>query len=140
MSRSQRLTFLAIAAAIAVVAVGVLLVTGGKDGATVGAPGSGAGASSGTGTATPSKASAGPVPLLTAGKVAKLTYTQGDRVRFRVRVDHADELHVHGYEIEKPLEAGKPLTIAFKATINGIFEVELHHANVQIGRLTVEPG
>lgn len=118
MSRSQRVTFLNIAAAIAVVAVVVLLLTGGKDSATVGS------------TST---------PLLTAGKVTKLAVAEGDQVRFRVRAADDDEVHVHGYDIEKPLKAGQPLTIAFRATINGIFEIELHHANAQIGQLTVQP-
>jgi hypothetical protein len=131
MTRSQRLTFLAMAAAIAVVAVLVLLLTGGKDDGTVGGtPGTGAGARTGSRS----------TPLLTPGTTRKLTYTQGERVRFRVRSEQDDEVHVHGYDIEKPLKAGQPLTIAFKATINGIFEIELHHANVQIGQLTVEPG
>jgi hypothetical protein len=123
MSRAQRVTFLAIAGAIVVVVLVVVLVTGGKDSATVGAQGT----------------SAGTVPALTAGKVTKLSYTQGDPVRFTVRADHDDEVHVHGYNIEKPVKAGQPLTIAFKATINGIFEIELHHPDTQIGQLTVEP-
>jgi hypothetical protein len=122
MSRSQRVTFLAIAGVIVVVAVVVVLLTGGKDSSTVA-----------------KTSSAGSVPVLTAAKLTKLTYTQGDAVRFRVSSDHADEVHVHGYNIEKPVQAGKPLTIAFKATINGIFEIELHHPDTQIGQLTVQP-
>jgi hypothetical protein len=123
MSRSQRVTFLAIAGAIAVAAVVVVLLTGGKDDSTVA-----------------SSPDTGSVPVLTSAKLTKLTYTQGDAVRFQVRSDHDDEVHVHGYDIEKPVRAGKPLTIAFKATINGIFEIELHHPDTQIGRLTVQPG
>lgn len=120
MSRSQRVTLLGIGAAIAVAAVVVLLVAGGGSGQT--AP---------TGT--------GSVPLLTQGGVRKLTSRQGDQVRFRVRSDADDQVHVHGYNIERALKAGQPQTIAFRATINGVFEIELHHANVQIGQLTVEP-
>jgi hypothetical protein len=123
LSRTQRLSFLAVGAVVAIVAVVVILVAGGG------------GRSSSDGAAT----SAGKVPLLTPGKVTKLQYTQGDQVRFRVRTDKADEVHVHGYDIERETEPGKPLTVSFKATINGIFEIELHHADVQIGQLTVQP-
>jgi hypothetical protein len=123
MSRTQRLTYFGVAALIAVIAIVVIIVAGG---------GSGNGSSS-------NAATTGKVPLLTAGKVTKLQYTQGDQVRFRVRTDHADEVHVHGYNIEKETEAGKPVTFSFKATITGIFEIELHHADAQIGQLTVQP-
>lgn len=122
MSRSQRLTFLGVAAVLAIVAVVVIVLAGG---------GGGNGASNASST--------GQVPLLTQGKVTKLQYTQGDQVTFRVRTNGADEVHVHGYNIERETQPNKPLTISFKATINGIFEIELHHANVQIGQLTVQP-
>jgi hypothetical protein len=120
-SRSQRLSFLGIAAVLAVVAVVVILIA--------------TGGSSDNGSA----ASTGQDPLLTQGKVTKLSYTQGDQVTFRVRTNDADEVHVHGYNIERETQPGKTLTISFKATINGIFEIELHHADAQIGQLTVEP-
>ena len=121
MSRAQRLTYLGVAAAIAVVAVIVLVLAGG------GSSGSSGGA-----------ASQG-VPLLTQGKMERLDYTQGDRVTFRVRASHDDQVHVHGYDIERELKANRPATISFKATITGVFEVELHHADVQIAELKVEP-
>jgi hypothetical protein len=118
MGRSQRMAFLGVGALIAVVAV-VLIASGGGS------------------TSIAQRTTS--VPLLTPGTVRKLTYTQGQEVRFRVRTKSDDEVHVHGYDIEKELKGGRPQTIAFKATINGIFEIELHHANVQIARLTVEP-
>jgi hypothetical protein len=121
-SRTQRLTYFGIAALVAVVAVVVILVAGG------GSDSGGSGNAATTG-----------VPLLTPGKVTKLQYTQGDQVRFRVRTKDADEVHVHGYNIEKETQPGKTLTISFKATIDGIFEIELHHSDAQIGQLTVNP-
>jgi hypothetical protein len=120
-SRTQRLTYFGVAALVAIVAVVVILVAGG-------------GSDSGSGNAATTGA-----PLLTPGKVTKLTYTQGDQVRFRVRTKDADEVHVHGYNIEKETQPGKTLTISFKATIDGIFEIELHHSDAQIGQLTVNP-
>jgi hypothetical protein len=123
-SRTQRLSFFAVAAVVAVVAVVVILVAGG-----------GSDDNGGSSNA----ASTGKVPVLTQGKVTKLDYTEGDQVKFQVRLDHADEIHVHGYNIEKEAEADKPVTFSFKATINGIFEIELHHSDAQIGQLTVQP-
>jgi hypothetical protein len=121
-SRTQRLTYFVIAALVAVVAVVVILVAGG------GSDNGGSGNAATTG-----------VPLLTQGKVTKLRYAKGDQVRFRVRTKDADEVHVHGYNIEKETQPGKALTISFKATIDGIFEIELHHSEAQIGQLTVTP-
>jgi uncharacterized cupredoxin-like copper-binding protein len=119
MSRAQRLTFLAVAAVVAIVAVVVLVGAGGDDGSTT--------------------SSSGRTVLLEPGKVQKLKYTEGDRVRFQVRSPKADEVHVHGYDIERELEPGKTTTIAFKATINGVFDIEIHSTDSQIGQLTVEP-
>jgi pullulanase/glycogen debranching enzyme len=119
MSRTQRLSFLIIAVVVAVVAVVVILVSGGGSDSTANAPGG--------------------TVLLEPGKVQKLRYTQGDQVRFQVRSPKADEVHVHGYDIERELKPNQTTTIAFKATINGIFDIEVHSTDQQIGQLTVEP-
>ena len=121
MSRAQRLSFLAVALVVAVVAVVVILASGG-----------GSDDSS-------SSAASGKTVVLEPGKVQKLKYTQGDQVRFQVRSPKADEVHVHGYNIERELKPNQPTTIAFKATINGIFDIEVHSTDTQIGQLTVEP-
>jgi FtsP/CotA-like multicopper oxidase with cupredoxin domain len=150
MSRSQRLTFLGIAAAIAVVAVVVILLASGGDD-----EGSGSTASA-TQTATPTptqeQREASPEetetptptpkpkpPLLQGGKVTRLEYKEGDTVKFRVVSDVPEEVHIHGYDIAKDLEPGKEITVTFKATIEGIFEIEYEHAGEQIGELRVEP-
>jgi heme/copper-type cytochrome/quinol oxidase subunit 2 len=78
-------------------------------------------------------------PLLTSGKVTELDFTEGQTVRFRVRSDAADHVHVHGYDLMKDVEPGKTTTMSFKATITGIFEIELEDAGEEIGRLKVEP-
>jgi hypothetical protein len=70
--------------------------------------------------------------------VTKLRFKQGDRVRFRVRSDQPDEIHVHGYDIER--EVGpEAVVVAFPATITGIFEIELHESEEQIAQLRVDP-
>jgi hypothetical protein len=137
-SRAQRLTFLAIAAVIAVVAVLVLAVAGGDDeqeatraqSTATATPGAAA-----TETPTPEPAP----PLVTPGKVTKLRFEQGDTVRFRVRADVADHVHVHGYDLMKDVEPGKTVTFSFPADITGIFEIELEDAGEQIAQLRVDP-
>ena len=78
-------------------------------------------------------------PLLKAGSVRKLAVRQGETVSFRVRHPSDEELHVHGYDIARPLPAGKTVAVSFPATIEGIFEVELEQSHTQIASLRVEP-
>jgi FtsP/CotA-like multicopper oxidase with cupredoxin domain len=97
-------------------------------------------AAEGDATATPTPAATPkPPPLLQAGKVKRLTYNQGDTVRFRVRNDQAEEVHIHGYDIKKELEPGETATVSFKASITGIFEIEFENSATQIAELKVEP-
>jgi hypothetical protein len=74
------------------------------------------------------------------GGVQKLTFTKGDRVRFRVQSDVADEIHVHGYDLMKDVPAGGAVTFSFPASIEGVFEVELEGRKEQIAQLSVKPG
>jgi FtsP/CotA-like multicopper oxidase with cupredoxin domain len=142
MSRSQRLTFLGLAAVIAVVAVVILVISGGSD-----SNDEQAAAPTATATATPeaqqaspaATATADPGPLLTAAKTQEIDATEGDTVRFRVKADEDEEVHVHGYDIEKEIPAGDTVAFSFKATITGIFEVEFHHSGALLARLKVEP-
>ena len=73
------------------------------------------------------------------GGVRKLTFTRGDQVRFRVKSDVADEIHVHGFDIEKSVPAGGSVTFSFPADIEGVFEVELHGRQEQIAQIAVAP-
>lgn len=73
------------------------------------------------------------------GGIADLTYNKGERVRFKVDSDVSDEIHVHGYDIMKDVEAGGSVSFDFPATIEGIFEVELEERVEQIVEITVNP-
>jgi hypothetical protein len=73
------------------------------------------------------------------GGIAELEYDAGEQVRFRVSSDKADEVHVHGYDIEEEIPAGGTATLSFEADIEGIFEVELHESEKQIAELRVNP-
>ncbi len=147
MSRNQRLTFLGIAAVIAVVAVVVFAVSGGSDDTSnntaeqtaTPTPTPTAAGEESTPTATATPTATPQPPLLQAGKVAKLRYTEGETVRFRVVSDKAEEVHVHGYNLKKELEPGKTETMSFKASITGIFEIEFEGSAEQIAELRVDP-
>jgi hypothetical protein len=73
------------------------------------------------------------------GGVRELEYSAGDRVRFEVESDVADEIHVHGYDLMKDVPAGGTVTFSFPAEIEGIFEVELEDRKEQIAELRVNP-
>ncbi len=73
------------------------------------------------------------------GGVKELTYEAGERIRFEVDSDVSDEVHVHGYDISKEVRAGRPVDFDFPATIEGVFEAELHGTEEQILELRVNP-
>ncbi|MFP5364907.1 MAG: hypothetical protein ACLGI5_19480 [Thermoleophilia bacterium] len=73
------------------------------------------------------------------GGIKKITVRKGDTVRFEVRSDQADEGHLHGYDISKPVGPGKRARYMFNAKLEGIFELELENAGVPIAELQVNP-
>jgi len=91
-----------------------------------------------TPTATP-KPTVDPGPVLTGSKVVKLRFDKGETVRFQVKAPVAEEVHIHGYDIKKDVKAGETEKISFKATIDGIFEIEFEDSAKQIAELRVDP-
>ena len=80
-----------------------------------------------------------------AGGAADIKVTRGDVVRIVVSADAPDDIHLHGYDIEKKVAPGQPARFRFRADVEGIFEIESHVAedagkDPLIGKLTVEPG
>jgi FtsP/CotA-like multicopper oxidase with cupredoxin domain len=77
-----------------------------------------------------------------AGGVKTLTYAKGDQVRIEVRLNTPEEeIHVHGYEIEKPAEKS-PVELSFPANLDGVFEIEVHRpdgSEGEIAELHVNP-
>lgn len=73
------------------------------------------------------------------GGVQELEYDAGEEIRFRVRSNTADEVHVHGYDVSKEVPAGGSATLSFPADIEGIFEAELHGSGQQIAEIRVNP-
>jgi FtsP/CotA-like multicopper oxidase with cupredoxin domain len=62
------------------------------------------------------------------GDVKSIEVAKGDTVRIVVTSNVDDEIHLHGYDIEKEAGPGKPARFKFKATLEGAFELESHAA------------
>ncbi|MFD7861242.1 hypothetical protein [Streptomyces sp. NPDC059783] len=62
---------------------------------------------------------------------------KGRTVRLRVRSDRDDTLHVHGYDKEARLPAGRTVTVTFTADRTGLFEVETHESDLLLTQLVV---
>ena len=101
--------------------------------------------------ATPVAATSAPVVPATAvfeivvagGKLASgpavISVTEGTPVTLRITTDHADELHLHGYDLTLKLPKGQAAELSFVADRSGRFEYELHHAHLDLGALEVQP-
>ena len=78
--------------------------------------------------------SGGPV----SGDTGRVPVAADEHVTLVITSDVADEVHVHGYDLEAELSPGQPTELVFDATIPGVFEVELHEAGTQLLSLQVE--
>ena len=72
----------------------------------------------------------------------KFTVRKGRHVVLRVRSVIGEAVHLHGYDIEKPIKSKTAFVrIAFVARVTGVFEIELHLTEtrgLRIGLLTVK--
>jgi len=150
MSRNGRL--LAIAAALVVLAIAfVVLSPGGDDEpATTGTTAS---TTAATTASTPTSTAPAPPPpqkpkaakvVVRDGKpvggVERIEVKKGERALIEVSSpDTSDEIHLHGYDLKRDLSAGGSVRFMFTADADGIYEIELEGAGVQIGELVVEP-
>jgi len=139
MSRNQRIGLIAAAGAVAVLAFVIASPTTSTE-------------RTGT-TETQSEAPAPPKPAATridihGGEVAagpvEIPAKNGDTVVIVVSAEAADDIHLHGYDIDKPVESGKAARFKFKADLEGEFEIESHAAedagrDPLVGTLIVEP-
>lgn len=74
------------------------------------------------------------------GGVQTISAQRGDDIRIRVTADAPEEVHLHGYDIERPVGPGEPALLTIDdADLEGIFEIELHGSGVQIANLRVSP-
>jgi plastocyanin len=137
MQRSQRIGLILAAVVVAVVAI---VVSGGDDDSSDNDK-----AAQTTTTTSGSKPSAPAVPTIMikdgkpVGGVQDLEVDKGDTLQFRVRSDADHEIHLHGYDIEKDVEAGGQVSYKLTADIDGIFEIEIEDLKEPIAELTVNP-
>lgn len=95
--------------------------------------------------AVPARAGAATVRLFVAkgravGGVKRIVLTSGDRARIVVSTgDTTSTVHLHGYDIERKLAPGRPVTLAFPAKLEGIFALELHETDAEIAKVEVRP-
>jgi hypothetical protein len=137
----------ALGAAVVVIAVVLLIVLkNDENGDKTGAGGTATTEQSGSGPSGKGSGSTKPsIPTIViengkpVGGVEELTYSAGEQIRFRVDSDISEEIHVHGYDISKEVEAGGSVDFDFPATIEGVFEAELEGRDEQILELRVEP-
>jgi hypothetical protein len=73
------------------------------------------------------------------GGIQRPKIENGEKIVLVIRSDAGEEIHVHGYDVERELTPGKTLRIPITANIPGRFEVELHHPDVLLAVLEVQP-
>jgi plastocyanin len=152
MSRNQRIGLIVAALVVAVIAFVVASPGGDDDGGSKAAQTTPA-TKTATGTETQAGAPAPPKPEVNriqirggevVGGPAEIKVKNGDTVLIVVSADAPDDIHLHGYDIEKPVEPGQPARFRFKANLEGEFEIESHVAedagrNPLLATLIVEP-
>jgi FlaG/FlaF family flagellin (archaellin) len=120
-SRTQRFAMLGVAVVIAVAAA-IIIGTGGSS----------------------STKSAGPTTIEVkaakpVGGVKTLTYKKGDPIDITIKSDTADEVHFHGYDVGKDVDAGGSVRFSMPATIEGEFVMELEEHKETLANVKVEP-
>jgi hypothetical protein len=78
------------------------------------------------------------------GGAKTIEVSKDDTVRIVVSSDAPDEIHLHGYDIERNAGPGQPARFRFKANAEGAFEIESHTAedaglDPLVARLVVAP-
>ena len=73
------------------------------------------------------------------GGIKRPKIDKGKKIVLVVRSDAGESIHIHGYNVERPLRPGTPLRIRLTASVPGRFEVELHHPDVLLAVLEVRP-
>jgi hypothetical protein len=145
MQRSQRIGLLVAAVIVAVVAV-VLISNGDDDDSSKGDNTAQTTTTGGTTTTTGSSKPAEPAVTTIVvkdgkpvGGVEEIELDKGDTPQFRVKSDEDHEIHLHGYDIEKEVEAGGQVMFKLTADIDGLFEAEIEDLKEQIAEIRINP-
>jgi hypothetical protein len=70
-------------------------------------------------------------------KPSRVKIPLGSEVELQITSDVDDEVHVHGFDVEKPLEAGVTTTVELLADEAGLYEVEMHETELELLQLEV---
>jgi hypothetical protein len=62
----------------------------------------------------------------------------GERLTLTVTSDHTDQLHVHGFDVEKELPAAQPVTVTLTGRTPGVYEVESHDPELRLLKIAVK--
>jgi hypothetical protein len=73
------------------------------------------------------------------GGIKRPKLEKGEKVVLVVKADVGESVHMHGYDIEKPVTPAKPVRIPLTATIPGRFELELHNPDSLLAVIEVRP-
>jgi hypothetical protein len=72
------------------------------------------------------------------GDTGRVSVRLGETVVLVVDSVAPDEVHVHGYDLASPVSPFSPAEFTFRATLPGVFEVELHDAGAVLLTLQVQ--
>lgn len=61
----------------------------------------------------------------------------GEKLTLTVTSDVANELHVHGFDVEQELKPNRPATLELVGKDQGTFEVETHEPELLLTKITV---
>lgn len=137
MSRNQRIGLVVAALAVAVVAFVVAQPGDDDSSQSPTTPAAETESETGTQRETEAEPEPPPEPEVTrirlqggevAGGVKEIEAAKGDTVRIVISSDAPDELHLHGYDIEREAAPGQPARFRFKANAEGEFVLESHVA------------
>jgi hypothetical protein len=73
------------------------------------------------------------------GGVKTLKFRHGDEIALRFTSDEPGEVHIHGYDQEVGVGPGGAKVVRFKASLEGIFEIEDHESEELLAKLEVRP-
>lgn len=71
------------------------------------------------------------------GTTGREEVSLGEPVLLRIASDVPEQVHVHGYDLERNVPAGSTVEVPLQADIPGVFEVELHESGRVLFQLRV---
>ena len=96
------------------------------------------------GTSAPAAAADRTITISVQGKKvtpapSRIEMRSGQTLRLVVTSDHDDELHAHGFDVERELTAGQATTVDLTGAAPGLYEVETHHPELRLLQVVVRP-